>query len=277
MADLPDIDTSDVSFIAFFNAIDQGGVQDTDPTEVTSHGNVQSYTLYDNGVEGVYTTVTGRDCAFRVKEDGWFVAWFNRYENYNNGENTNPDDLRGPWDLLNDWADYTGGPDDITTNSLERCINALKNELSNSGSVTYSASDVGLYDYRYSSAAGITGLSYHDIAQNGNNFTNYPGLQYTSGTTVHWAAATSTVHAQYVSDDGGVCDIDFEGTDITYVHNEDDSNSYAGTAQTHHGNIDLISRGLIPDTDTEYTGSAYHNSHNAGDIYGNLNCLLVWE
>jgi hypothetical protein len=276
MADLPDIDTSDVSFIAFFNAIDQGGVTDIDPTEVTNHGNVQSYTLYDNGVEGVYTTVTGRDCAFRVKEDGWFAAWFNRYENFDNSENEDPDNVRGPWDLVNDWTDFNTA-DDITQNSLERCINALKNELSNSGSVTYSASDAGLYDYRNQSAAGITGLScYNDstnIATNGDHSYEYPGLQYTSGTTVHWAAGIASGEARHDDFDGygGSIDIDFENTNIIDADGDDYDRDLAVW-----GGIDLISRGLIPDADTEYTGKvdAQFVEENA---FGTLNCLLVWE
>jgi hypothetical protein len=264
MSDLPDLDSSQISFIAFFNAIDQGGVQSIDPTEVTNHGNVQSYTLYDNGVEGVYTTTTGRDCAFRVKEDGWFVAWFNRYENFNNGQNGNPDNLRGPWDLLNDWVseDYA---DDVTQNSLERCINALKGELSNSGSVTYSASDVGLYDYRYSSAAGITVLSslLHNDDNNGTD-SKFPGLQYTSGTTVHWAAAVGTAEFAY-DDGGGRSIVDFNGTNVTSIYN----------VGKHHGAIDLISRGLISNADTEYTGKVEVGYVSGGD--GVLSCLLVWE
>jgi hypothetical protein len=262
MSDLPNLDTSQISFIGYFNAIDQGGVNDIDPTEVTNHGNVQSYTLYDNGVQGVYNTATGRDCAFRVKEDGWFVAWFNRYENFNNGQNENPDDLRGPWDLLNDWRAFRDA-DDITANSLERAINALKNELSNSSSVSYSASDVGLYDYRYSSAAGITALSQAD-ARDANLS---PGLQYTSGTTVHWGAATGVVHT--ADNYNGPGDVNFEATDITY----NDSGEWDAKR---YGSIDLISRGLIPNADTEYTGDISTATYDS-QTTGKLSCLLVWE
>jgi hypothetical protein len=275
VSDLPDIETGKVSFIAYFNAIDQGGVNDIDPTEVTNHSNVQSYTLYDNGVEGVYNTVTGRNCDFRVKEDGWFVAWFNRDENFNNNSYISADDVRGPWDLLNDWVDHTSA-DDITANSLERCINALKSELSNSGSVTYSASDVGLYDYRYSSAAGITALStYHREGSENTSTQQNPGLQYTSGTTVHWAAGIGTVRADAGFSDLSEGEVDFNGTDIAYANTGD--NDYNDTKD--HGGIDLISRGLIPDADTEYTGLVRCEVIIDNEPYAEavLSCLLVWE
>jgi hypothetical protein len=280
MSDLPDLDTSQISFIAYFNAIDQGGVQSIDPTEVTNHGNVQSYTLYDNGVQGVYTTATGRDCAFRVKEDGWFVAYLNRYENFNNGENGNQDDVRGPWDLLNNWVDYNS-TDDITSNSLERCINALKGELSNSGSVTYSASDVGLYDYRHPSAAGITALSDWGEDYSGSTYSQSPGFQYTSGTTVHWAAAASSVHAAWndFDNDGGEGDVKFNGTQVAYVDNYNSPDYGYDGPRTNYGSIDLISRGLIPSADTEYTGQTYFRTvgGNYAGAEGTLTCLLVWE
>jgi hypothetical protein len=210
-----------------------------------------------------------------VKEDGWFVAWLNRYENFNKGEVQNPDDVRGAWDLLNDWADH-GSADDITQNSLERCINALKNELSNSGSITYSANDVGLYDYRHSSAAGVTALSAYGSQRLGNgSYALSPGLQYTVGTTVHWAAAASTVLAEYGSEgEEGRINLSFNGTDINSVNSENFLED-----RKYYGSIDLISRGLIPNANTEYTGTAefYSEGDYSNIVEGTLSCLLVWE
>lgn len=95
MAELPDIDTSNVSHIAYFNAIDDGGVTTIDPEEVTSAPGIQDYTLYDNGLEGTFNLQETYDdisladstvfpeATFRVKSDGWMVVYLDQYANFN--------------------------------------------------------------------------------------------------------------------------------------------------------------------------------------------------
>jgi len=282
MSDLPDLDTSQISFLAYFNAIDQGGVQAIDPEEVTSAAGVQSTTLYDNGVEGtidmtphsngfdnVYGTV---DTYFRVKSDGWIVAYLPRGEQFGQEVDTDHDKdettspgypvsrLSGWWRYAPQWMgsgtitgnQYTA---DGQNHGLARVINALRQELSNSGSISYSASDVGLYNYE-TEAAASTVLS--AVADTNNN----PpfGFSYTSSTTLHKAVACWAV-----TDDSGSWVGRFNGTGL--VDCTDSNEQEAGV-------IDLLSRGLIPNSGTEYQ----HEAPNYDDgAVGVATTFIQWS
>lgn len=187
MANLPDLDTTSIGFIAYWNAIDQGGLSSVDPDEVLSASSIDNYTLYDNGVEGVYTGATGRNLNFRVKTDGWFVAYFDRTADYTTNT-TNLSNHRGPWDVANDW---TSGTSEIDTNTLERAINDLSSQLSSSPS--YNKTDVGLYDYERPNVTTVTVLS----ATASDDTGSYSfGFSYTSGTTraLHALVGRGTVY-----------------------------------------------------------------------------------
>lgn len=132
MATLPDLDTTQASFVAYWNALDHG-VNSIDPEEVVSSGNVAQSTMYDNGVIVEYSGSPANNFKVRVKSDGWFVAYLSREENY--GEN----DFFGPYEVM------SGGT--IEPSSLSDAINNLQSQLPNSGDIVFSASDVGLYDY----------------------------------------------------------------------------------------------------------------------------------
>jgi len=187
MASLPDLDTNNISFISYWNAIDSGGLADISPEEVLSDNNIQEYTLYDNGVEGTYRILTGRDVGFRVKNDGWFAVYIDRTERFklNVGFSDTPApnselvDIRGPWDIANDWTITNDATTDVVQNALERAINSLQSQLSNSGSVNYDVPDVGLYNYEYPDATTLTNLT---AAQRNIDL----GFTYTSDTTRYW-------------------------------------------------------------------------------------------
>lgn len=251
MADLPDIDTTTVGFIAYWNAKTQGGLSSLDPSEVLSHTRVQSYTLYDNGVEGTFTTTVNREVTFRVKDDGWFVAYMDRRNEYVTATTTRSD-VEGYWDIAHQWT-YTAGnarEGDITSNTLEMAIAGLKNELSNSSGVTYSTADVGLYNYEYSTSTTATLLS--KLASSPTNV----GLAYTSGTTInYWSMAGATDNYAYVTN------IRFEGYDLTL-----DSNQF--------GACDVLYQNLCPNAETEYTG--YVDGYDGNDL-GHLVSLSLWE
>lgn len=280
MAELPDIDTSSVSAIAFFNAIDQGGVSSISPAETTSASRVQNYTTYDNGVEGEFDLRNERKAFFRVKTDGWLVAYISDSQSFNQGGyGDNPP--RGPWDVTEGWTQSSDAWNndnfsEVVKNDLERTINDLRAELSNGGSVTYSPSDVGLYDYRYQDATGITVLSgvvYAD--QNQWNGGNNMGFQYTSNTEIYQAVGLGNVEANYDSywGDGGNGSVKFEGTTICLA-DSDDTNEFVES----YGAIDLQSRGLIPNSGTEYQQeiSASISDDKSDDIYSFGTTYIIW-
>jgi len=248
MATLPDLDTTSIGCIAYWNAIDQGGASSVAPDEVLSDGSITGYAIYDNGVEGDYTLGSGRTATFRVKNDGWFVVYLDRTELYAVNE-PNVANVRGPWDIADDW---TSGTSEVTQNTLERAVNSLQSELPNSGNITYNTSDVGLYDYNHTNATTITVLSASD---NGDSGTKDYGFSYTSSTTrvTHAVVgkgqnnqfANTMVKSPSLSD---VANADLAGEDV-------------------YGAYDLIANGEASSAETEYNvrhewndQSSYNNS-----------------
>lgn len=273
MADLPDIDTTQVSFIAFWNAIDQGGVSDIDPSEVTSEGNIATHTVHDNGIEGTYNSLTGRTINFRVKEDGWLVAWTDRTEDFAL-EQQSPDNVRGIWDLINDWTDPTA-EGAIDTNTLERAIESLADEFSNFGSMTYNTADVGLYNYAYADATTVSHLSDARSSSGGGSHDVTVEFSYTSSTNLLFAAAIGAIDAH--AESGGFStdntESSFEGTNLAFFASID-----PGARDQEYGAVDAIAQGLIPNAATAY-GHRLRTDTNSGNGFGRTvgDVLILWN
>lgn len=261
MSTLPDLDPGGVSFLAYWNAIDQGGVSSIEPAEVTSAGIVNETTLYDNGVTGTFSisetgTPEGR---FRVKNDGWFVAYVDRSATYDTQvQEPNIDAIRGPWDIINGWTNISEStappPGDLQNDNLERTINALYSQLPNAGSITYNVSDVGLYNYEYPDATTITHLS----ASTNDNVS--AGFTYTSGTDRKWQAAVANIWGNNVDAGGSVS----APSGLTIVS--------AGTSEKYYGVIDVLAQNEAPNAGQEYTFSLNTASFTAA----NHSNLIVW-
>lgn len=152
---LPELDTADISWIAYWNFLDHGGTS-IDPMEAA--GSMDSFQEYTNGVQGIYSwnfsRSAPRDFGVRVKDDGWIVAWMDRQ--YDEGVNVNwGHSMHNPMDLIHDWTDK-GGPDSLPGTTLGRTINNLKGALSNGAEATLNWADVGLYNYETPNASTIT-------------------------------------------------------------------------------------------------------------------------
>ena len=236
MANLPDLDTSNISFIAYWNAIDQGGVNSISPEEVTSYNRVQEYTIYDNGIEGTSLIPPqeenifdgqGREGTFRAKNDGWIIAYIDRREELTQSDSA--DDVQGPWDMVWNWASDVGpGPQDpdVANGNLTRLIENLAGELSNFGSINYSPTDVPLYNYEYSNASTLTGLNaYND---GGGIF----GFSYTSETNRLWHTVAANGRGL--------------GGNLTAPSGSDICNG-------DYGAYDMILNSEAPNSGTEYT------------------------
>lgn len=276
MAELPDLDKSSISFVAFWNAIDQGGVTSIDPEETTSNANMVSYTLYDNGLTGVYDAPhLSRDISFRVKSDGWMVAYIDRRESFGKDQGSKSN-IEGPWGVVQ-WSDIHGNSDSVQ-NTLERAIYDLHLEFSNSDSMSYASADVGLYNYEYDTATTLSHLSSR-VSGGGNrgsyNYDESAGFTYSSSTDILWHVATSC-------GDGGTDDdsgyqhsrCDFEGTELFDTADASWSGSY--------GALDLIATGLAPNSGTEYTflleagsGDDFSTGTVKGSVHASM--LSLWK
>lgn len=168
MANLPDLDTSSIGIMAFWNAIDQGGVESIDPMGASSDFN--SYTAYDNGIEGEVTTTTaGRPIMARIKTDGWIVVYFderNSFETNVTGPNGGIENLGpGIWELVTKW---NGNPNEAPgLDKFTTILNDLRKSLSNSGNMTYNQSDVGIFSPLYPDATNMNVFS-QEVSYNSN-------------------------------------------------------------------------------------------------------------
>lgn len=259
MSTLPDINTSNVGYIAYWNALNHG-VGSINSSDVLSDSNIQNYTLYDNGFTAQYSSINGRTITVRVKQDGWFVAYIDRTNNFTP---TNSSKIRGYWDIINDWS-TTGNSNTFPNNTLERSIHSLQSQLSNSGSITYNSSDVGLYNYEYTSATTSTGFS----SNSSNGSTETSGLIYTSGTTVDYAVAAGVATRHYYGGSTATAESLFNGVEICNSSQSDPN----------YGSVNLLSNGLIPNSQTEYDASLVSN-HISSGFNGTTNCnvLTIWS
>lgn len=256
MADLPDIDVSEVGWIAYYNVIDQGGAADIDPEDVLSSNFVNSYEIYDNGVKGTGSQ-GGRTVHWRAKNDGWLVAYF-KYEEYYDGPSLgSPSTIRGPWDLDQTWTN-TGQTTTIENNALERSIASLYSNLSNSGNIDYFARDVGLYHYQYTAPNTITMFS---MTTSGYDLTG--SFLYTQGTDIHLLSA-----AGYGWDSGADGYFRVDGSSVAEANGDEG-----------YGSRDLYSDGITADPDTEFNvalaGYDSNNSYNNAESTGTLQ--IYWS
>lgn len=238
MAELPDIDTSTVSFLAYWNAIDDGGIAeaDMDPASVTSYGGIESYTLYDNGIQGKLSgpTTDPNETFFRVKSDGWIVVWCGREAQYGD-VGSNRDNIWGPWEII-DWSGNT--PEN---NLLSQEISSLHSNLSTTG--TFVNTDAGLYNYEHSSAT-----TFSVFAQEGS-------FSYTSGTNLLWSVGVG-----YHEDSGQ------GSSNKVYIDGENGQPAIvsipASNYGPNYGARDFVAQGDITNSATEYTlSNTWHLSY----------------
>lgn len=258
MATLPDVDTDDISLLAYWNAIDQGDADSIDPEDALDDGDIGEYTLYDNGWEGEYTLTTGREATARVKSDGWFVVYIDDTEDYgaNEGDASN---IRGPWDIANNWTSSSSASS-LGDNSFKQAIGSLQGELDNSDDINFDGDDVGIYDYSVG-ATTLTLLSAHDKADSfDSSIEKDYGFSYTGDTSIYRAVIVAATHSHSYAD--------------AEVHDMDDD--VVSAADDRVGAVDIIDK--IPESETEYTISVDANySDTAGEYDGDAaHSVIIW-
>jgi len=223
---LPDLDPNEIGVIAFWNCHDHrvaGSDAVIDPTDVL--GVLKSYTLYDNGVDGIidYSPRTGINV--RVKNDGWIIAWIDRTNQYQ--QNVSPYTALGYYDLLYNWKDVehviSGN-----TNTLIEVINYLYNQLSNKADFNFFKSDVGTYCYEFRDINSIT----------------FAGSQCTGTSKDLKFLVTSSTLLKYLSATGAIY---VGGGHRAYVHYSDGSviaDAKSSTKIYRYGVLDIST--LVP-------------------------------
>ena len=168
MATLPDLDPTDINHIAFYNYKEEQGLTDSewDPTDFTSSGLVQTFTLYDNGVDGElnFGSISYGDSRdedptnytpkFRVKNDGWVIIYDDTVSNYYGISVTSNS---GTISLAGDYNFYGVG-----TGSNSGAIDRMGQFISESGYTDPTSPNnnpFGYYSYKHENASNITSVT----------------------------------------------------------------------------------------------------------------------
>lgn len=263
MANFPDLVTTDIGIIAFWNAKDHrvvAGVGDVNPTDCIPV--FDSYNVYDNGIEGYKALGSGRYFHARVKSDGWMVAWIDRTNTFayptktesDFGESAN----KGYYDILYNWFVFTANISSAQT-TLSYLISLLYNALSNKVDFSYANADVGHYCYEY---PGADVLTLTDLRA--PKFTIKTGdVQYTTGTTLYYAAVAAAV-----------------GSDNINSSLVKFANNLLATTTSHmvyrYGTADILAENWMPNPLTDYPlYCQYNGDQNDRGAHGSI--LILWS
>jgi hypothetical protein len=259
MASLPDLNTSNVGFIAYYNVIDDGGASSIDPEDMLTDGNINSYTLYDNGFVADYNNpINSLPVTVRAKTDGWVTAHTSRQETYSfgGGVSNTFTDVQGWYNFATGDEDDSNVNPDLSQNALERSIYSLQSNLSNTNSFVYSTADVSLYNYEYPNATNVT-LANVGIPSGGPSGTKTGGISATSATTLD--AAIAFARADEAGYSNG--EAEFDGNVIV---KEDGLN---------HGTVDLLANNFFDATGTEK--QLYVDVESAS--LGSITAIIIWH
>ncbi|DAC85276.1 hypothetical protein [Natrinema versiforme] len=180
MADLADLDTSQIGIIAFWNALDNGA-NSVSPADALEDSNVTEWSSADNGVEGKWNLSRGgpyqytnsmpaREINFRVKTDGWHIVWFDRSNGFN--QNVSPDShtQTGYYDLVDNIfnSESPNMTSSLPTTRLSKVLNTIRQRTCD-GNETFSHGDVGHYCYEYEATTNFVTL----VEERGGSTSNY--------------------------------------------------------------------------------------------------------
>lgn len=151
MSNLPDLNTDQISWLAYYNVISQGGANAVEPETCLDYSRIVEYELYDNGFDALVGGYRNpNQTRIRMKTDGWVVA----YIPSRNYQTTGTQSYLSWSELdLQTWEAWW--PSTPVTN-LGEIMAELINNLDNSGNINFNHADVGLYDYSEQSADNIT-------------------------------------------------------------------------------------------------------------------------
>ena len=243
MATLPDVDTSQVGMIVYYNVIDNTTITEVDPTAILDSSKILSYQQYDNGIRGAADLGLGSDrfATFHVKSDGWISVWVDRSEKYGSDEKS--ENLYDIVDLYKPVPIDGGvGGFDSTNGAGISIIQSFFSQIDaaadNNG--TFNAGDVSWYCYKYPNATTLNMIE-ENVSYNSRSDIE---LSYTD--TVNNYSVLLGGYGFLSSDNYGT-DFRFEGT--TYWDSGNNNNYTAWSL------IDAWESGIIPSSGVSYTGT----------------------
>jgi len=258
MADLSDLDTTQIGIIAFWNALDHrvvAGIGDVDPTDCIAI--FDGYDVYDNGIEGYKALGSGRYFHARVKTDGWIVAWIDRTNTFAYPDGSFGEDGRkGYYDIIFDWRGLYSSNISSTQTTLSYLISLLYNALLNKTEFTYANTDVGHYSYEFTLANVLTLMDVLIVYPGGN--TKIGKVQYATGTTLYYIAVAGYA---YGSSGGRWGEVKFAGNTIT-------------TGMNKYGAADVLAEGWMPLPIIDYDLYVYACSLQYSAGHGSM--LFLW-
>jgi len=251
---MPDLDTSNVGFLAYYNTIEQGGgITDLDPETALDYNRIDSYTLYDNGFEAkvLYGDL---EMTVRLKTDGWCVAYqdyrtdtFTGVNNHTRYYNLAPSMFQFP--STDNSLDYNNDYHSASDRTLleTRGIYGTIKSLDSWDSIAWDRKDVGYYNYAFPNQTNFTILNTTNEDEATRTYTAVRG----SDTEVPYAVAAV---GSWNQNSQGYAEVD--GTLIS---------DFSSSAVV----VDMIPQGLLPDqgNDVQYTL----------DGRGTLGSLFVWS
>lgn len=265
MADLPDLDTTGVGYIAYYNVLDNTSASSIDPSEIVSEPNVNSFDAYDNGVLITsYSLSNNRQCKVRCKTDGWIAVYLDRTKKFNR-QTSNLNDIRGYTDLIPFGTSNSRSATSIAGGTtLENAIDSLVDEFSNSGIINndFTINDIGLYNYEYPNATATSQQGKQNSSGTGSTISDSFSYKVEANTNVLWGSAFM---GGEMEDSIGSSSGNIEGFTLISI-------SSSGSSQPQYGKADLVARGF------DTGGNSYTISISGGrDAEWEYYSLTMWN
>lgn len=228
MATLPDLDTTNVSTIEYYNVIDQNaGVDSIEVDSALDWGELNEYTLYDNGWVGSISASTGDDIVIRAKNDGWVTSHLDRTENY--ALTTDASNIKGRISI----ADIGSASGSSTETDLSRAINGFVNNLDSSDNIIFNYGDQRVYDYQNPDASQ---LAVYNTSL--NNELGSVTVDFSTGTDVKYGAISCSTSSDItgrwdgtvVAQNGNSGAIDITDVDISTSHEVTASTQFSASS-----------------------------------------------
>jgi hypothetical protein len=273
MATLPDLPTSNISLVAFWNAANNGhDLSALDETELLSAANWVDYTVYDNGVQGTFELypVAPQRVTVRYKSDGWVIAWVER--TLTTGEFSHPaytdtPDAVTATGLVNVFPAWTwdGEPMvNLPESALTQVIGEVWGQFSNHVAAEVAPADVAYHTPVHGAATNLS----MQMARWYESRNAMPGLSYTAATTRYEHISAFLLWMSGVVDnaDPGVTEFP-AGTPHL-------SHTYSGEREVRAAVVDTLAENLMPDPGTVYSLDV--SGPVDADIKGGMYHLMMW-
>lgn len=302
MTELPDIDTADVSFIGYYNVIDQGGVSTIDPETALTADRIVEYTLYDNGWEADFEFRNKRLATARMKSDGWVAVYFDRTENLSGTTSEDGDqflrnerdrgEYQGPFDIINNWNAWdsydtgSGTEVDRTYPNVEFDYSEMHAAIADivdnlDSTVDFDYEDVGIYNYQHEAASATTFLWNYIVGSHSADYvedgTPYGRYLYTDGTDIleHLVVGCGTTTSNDNSRGPYGNEVSFEEQAMINTGGADQDDVDQGVQM---GCFDVLAEELAPDAGTEYESYTDGDANTQNPHYTPawINHLVVW-